>query len=143
MIDGGDETKRVLTMTGTEALSLYLDFCEKQGLPVKNYKTSAGGLSQLISNHEVGRFSDKIGAIDVFATRRLRGGDANKREFRLDVLFGWLEKQGVLNKDDFNGDPHGEDLEKEEIVNLSEVSNHAPRKMKVRTKRNEAELNLS
>jgi len=143
MIDGGDETKKVLTMTGTEALSLYLDFCEKQGLPVKNYKTSAGGLSQLISNHEVGRFSDKIGAIDVFATRRLRGGDANKREFRLDVLFGWLEKQGVLNKDDFNGDPHGEDLEKEEIVNLSEVSNHAPRKMKIRTKRNEAELNLS
>jgi hypothetical protein len=143
MMDGGDEEGKSTTMTGTEALSMYLDFCEKQGLPLKNYKTSAGGLSQLISNHEVGRFCDKIGAIDVFATRRLRGGDANKREFRLDVLFSWLEKQGVLSREDFNGDANDEDLAKEEVVNLSEVTNHAPRKMKIRTKRNEAELNLS
>ena len=120
---------------------MYLDFCEKQGLPLKNYKTSAGGLSQLISNHEVGRHLERIGAVDVYATRRLRGGDANKREFRLDVLFSWLEKQGVLSREDFNGE--AEDLAKEEVVNLSEVTNHAPRKMKIRAKRNEAELNLS
>ena len=138
---GGDEERKTMTVTGTEALSLYLDFCEKQGLPMKNYKTSAGGLSQLISNHEVGRFADKVGAVDVYATRRLRGGDANKREFRLDVLFEWLEKTGVLSKEDFSVE--AEDLEKEEVVNLSEVSNHAPRKMKIRTKRNEAELNIS
>jgi hypothetical protein len=139
MIDGGDESRKVLTMTGTEALAVYLDFCEKQGLPIKNYKTSAGGLSQLISNHEVGRFASG----EMYATKRLRGGDANKREFRLDVMFDWLAKSGVLSKDDFSGDAVGEDLEKEEVVNLSETTNHAPRKMKIRAKRNEAELNLS
>jgi hypothetical protein len=105
---------------------------------LKQYKTSAGGLSQLISNHEVGRFhTDK----DVYATRKMRGGDANKREFRLDVLFEWLANQGIMTKEDFNGG--GEDLEKEEVVNLSETTNHAPRKMKIRAKRAEAESHLN
>jgi hypothetical protein len=142
MMRGGDEERKTMTVTGTEALSLYLDFCDKQGLPMKNYKTSAGGLSQLVSNHLIGTYATKIGAVDVYATRRLRGGDANKREFRLDVLFDWFEKQGVMRKEDFLGDA-GEDLETEEVVNLSEVTNHAPRKMKIRAKRNEAELNIS
>ena len=137
MMEGGDENTRVMTMTGTEALALYLDFCETQGLPLKQYKTSAGGLSQLISNHEVGRFAEK----DVYATRKMRGGDANKREFRLDVLFQWLANQGIMTKEDFNGG--GEDLEKEEVVNLSETTNHAPRKMKIRAKRAEAESHLN
>lgn len=136
MIDGGSDDKRVLTMTGTEALAVYLDFCETQGIPLKNYKTSAGGLSQLISNHEVGRFATG----DVYATRKMRGGDANKREFRLDVLFEWLANQGVMTKEDFSGGVEG--LENEEVVNLSETTNQAPRKMKIRAKRAEAEMHL-
>lgn len=136
MIDGGGDDKRVLTMTGTEALAVYLDFCETQGIPLKNYKTSAGGLSQLISNHDVGRFATG----DVYATRKMRGGDANKREFRLDVLFEWLANQGVMTKDDFSGGVEG--LENEEVVNLSETTNQAPRKMKIRAKRAEAEMHL-
>jgi energy-coupling factor transporter ATP-binding protein EcfA2 len=137
MIDGGGDDKRVLTMTGTEALAVYLDFCETQGIPLKNYKTSAGGLSQLISNHEVGRFHTDN---NVYATRKMRGGDANKREFRLDVLFEWLANQGVMTKEDFSGGV--EDLENEEVVNLSETTNQAPRKMKIRAKRAEAEMHL-
>jgi energy-coupling factor transporter ATP-binding protein EcfA2 len=136
MIDGGGDDKRVLTMTGTEALAVYLDFCETQGIPLKNYKTSAGGLSQLISNHDVGRFATG----DVYATRKMRGGDANKREFRLDVLFEWLANQGVMTKEDFSGGVEG--LENEEVVNLSETTNQAPRKMKIRAKRAEAEMHL-
>ena len=123
-------------MTGTEALAVYLDFCETQGIPLKNYKTSAGGLSQLISNHDVGRFATG----DVYATRKMRGGDANKREFRLDVLFEWLANQGIMTKEDFSGGVEG--LENEEVVNLSETTNQAPRKMKIRAKRAEAEMHL-
>jgi hypothetical protein len=51
----------------------------------------------------------------------------------------WFIRNGVMKKEDFNGDV--EDLgEPEEAVNLSEASCHAPRKMKVRAKRTEAEL---
>jgi energy-coupling factor transporter ATP-binding protein EcfA2 len=137
-IRGGEEEGKKLLVTGTEAFSLYSDFCEKQGWPLKQYKTSANGLSQMVSNHEIGRVQENISGVDVYATRRVRGGDANKREFRLDVMMEWFVKRGVLSRDEFNGDV--EDLEKEEVVNLSEVTNHAPRKMKIRTKRNEAEL---
>jgi energy-coupling factor transporter ATP-binding protein EcfA2 len=140
MVRGGDEEGKVKTMTGTETLAMYMEFCDKQGLPFKQYKTSAGGLSQFINNHEIGRYSDTMGGVvDVKATRMLRGGDANKREFRLDVLMEWFIRNGVMKKEDFNGDV--EDLgEPEEAVNLSEASCHAPRKMKVRAKRTEAEL---
>jgi hypothetical protein len=77
--------------------------------------------------------------VDVKATRMLRGGDANKREFRLDVLMEWFIRNGVMKREDFNGDV--EDLgESEEVINLSEASCHATRKMKVRAKRADAEL---
>jgi len=139
MVRGGDEEGRVRTMTGTDTLAMYMSFCDSQGLPLKQYKTSAGGLSQFINNHDIGRFSEQIGDVEVKATRMLRGGDANKREFRLDVLMEWFIRNGAMKKEDFNGDV--EDLgEPEEVISLSEASCHAPRKMKVRAARTEAEL---
>jgi hypothetical protein len=45
-----------------------------------------------------------------------------------------------MTKEDFSGGV--EDLENEEVVNLSETTNQAPRKMKIRAKRAEAEMHL-
>lgn len=139
MMHGGEEEGRVVSMTGTDALERYMSFCDKQGMPQKQYKTSAGGLSQFINNHEIGRFSEQIGGADVKATRMLRGGDANKREFRLDVMLEWFVRQGTMKRDDFEGETEDKG-EEEEVVILSDASCHANRKMKVRAKRTEAEL---